>query len=667
MSSKRQLFMIDDSYKELYNERLVYSLKSKAEKGTFEFKPFEQIKPALDEMAKSIFCVILVIIRGSLYQDYFKQLKELRRKKNALKYFPITFIYTSSNFRKVLEGKEEDEKHQLQQETLDSIGDEFYNPGGIGSNPYEIYYFIKKYWNLDLSPKIELSDFKFETFNDDYLIILSGLINLYNKRNILLQKEDIKDLHYLLRTQHPFEKFNDFLNLKHYDFDLEAKFLINYFTSDSTFQQGMNNDFNNNYYSNYMPFPKILYRGLHHKSLQSKFDVSLYSGSTINNDDLEKLQKNLKEKKKTLVYSKKFQTFSQLEEVAKSKITNINDKKCIPVLYELSKLDTQEAYASNVDIGDLSYYPNNKEVLFFPFTCFIVEKIEEKEMKINSKKMKVKIIKLTYLGNYARNIDAKKLLGILDAEKIKELLDIKFNNFIRDINERNWYESPIIEQKEFINALLLEANLVREISKQKNIENIVEIKVEKTGKFISDSFFKKYNWMLDIYFDDVLQDITTNEINQIIPDIIKIKINYPLFDCEKMFYDCDNIKEINFVKFDTSFIKSFESMFSDCKSLVSVDVKNFKTQNVINMSCLFYNCYLLEKLDLSEFKLDNVVNMSAMFYMCKNLKELNFNLAEKNTNKLKDISFLFKGCYSMKNYDLSKFDMSKIEYKEGIF
>ena len=662
MSSKRQLIMIDDTYKDSYNERLINSLKSNAEKENFEFKPFEQMKPALDEIVKNNFCVILVIIRGSLYPEYFKHIKELRKKK-ALKLFPITFIYTSSRFRNVLEGKEEDEKQQLEQETLDSIGDEFYNPGGIGSHPYEIYYFIKKFWNLDLSPKIELSDFKFETFNDDYLIILSALINLYNKRNILLQKDDIKDLHYLLRTQHPFEKFNDFLNLKHYDYDLEAKFLINYFTSDSTFQKGMNNDFNNNYYTNYMTFTKILYRALHNKSLQSKFDVSLYLGCTINNDEFEKLQNNLKEKKKTLVYSKKFQTFSQLEEVAKKKLININDKKSLPVLFELSKLEAQEAYASNVDIGDLSYYPNNKEVLFFPFTSFIVEKIEEKEMKINSKKMKVKIIKLTYLGNYAKNIDEKKLLGILDADKIKQLLDIRFNSFIRDINERNWNESPIIEQQEFIKSLLLEANLVREISKQKNI---VEIKMEKTGKFISDSFFKKYNWMFDIYFDDVLQDITTNEINQIIPDIIKIEINYPLFDCEKMFYECDNIKEINFAKFDTSFIKSLESMFSDCKSLVSVDVKNFKTQNVINMSCLFYNCHSLQKLDLSNFKLDNVVNMSAMFYMCKNLKELNFNLAEKNTKKLKDISFLFKGCYSLKNYDLSKFDMSKIEYKEGI-
>jgi surface protein len=213
---------------------------------------------------------------------------------------------------------------------------------------------------------------------------------------------------------------------------------------------------------------------------------------------------------------------------------------------------------------------------------------------------------------------------------------------------------------------LLQAKLIKEKNKYKNI---IEIEMERKGKFISDTFFKKYYWMLDIYFDDVLQEIITNEIdetNQVILGKIRIEIDYPLFDIEKIFYDCNNIKKINFIKFDTSHIKSLESMFSECNSLMSVNFDTFDTKNVTNMSCLFYDCYLLEELDLSKFKLDNVIDMSSMFYMCKNLKELNFNLAEKNTKKLKDISFLFKGCYSLKNYDLSKFDMSKIEYKEGI-
>ena len=237
---------------------------------------------------------------------------------------------------------------------------------------------------------------------------------------------------------------------------------------------------------------------------------------------------------------------------------------------------------------------------------------------------------------------------------------------MNDINERNRNELPIIEQNDFIKTLLLQAKLIKEKNKYKNI---IEIEMERKGKFISDTFFKKYYWMLDIYFDDVLQEIITNEIdetNQVILGKIRIEIDYPLFDIEKMFYDCNNIKIINFINFDTSYIKNLESMFSECNSLISVNLDTFDTQNVTNMSCLFYNCYSLEELDLSNFKLDNVINMSAMFYMCKNLKYLNFDLAAKKPTKVEDINCIFKGCCSLENYDISNFDMSNIKYKVAI-
>ena len=633
MNSKRQLIMIDDTYEAEYNERLVNHLKSSS-KGNFEFKPYKQMKPAFDEMEKYPFNIILVIIKGSLYQDYYKELNKLKRNK-ALKYIPITFIYTSSIYRNVLKGRAEDKEGKLEKETIASIGNEFYNPGGIGSHPYEIYFFIKKFWNLDLSPKLPSTTFYFDPCNDDIVFVLIALIISYNKRNILIKEEEIKAFHYLLRNLHPSEKFNDFFDLKSYNSDLEAKYLINFYTSEKTFSQAMNNDFNNNYFSTYISFIKIMYRGLHNKMLKSKFDVPLYFGGSLNENNFQKLKKDLDEKKISLVYSKQFQTFTQIEDIAKKNLLDIKDKKSVPILYELSKLEAQEAYASNIDIGDFSCNPNNKEVLFFPYNCFLVEKIEEKKVKIDSKKIEIKIIKLNYLGNYSKNINQKKLIEDLNRDKIKQLLENKSINFMKDINERNKNESPIIEENAFIQSLLLEANLIKEKNKPKNI---IEIKMEGKGKFIGDYFFNKYNWMLDIYFDDVLQDITINEINEIIPDKIRIEINYPLFDLKMMFCDCYNITEINFVQFET--------------------------QKVTNMSYLFYNCFSLENLDLSKFKLDNVIDMSVMFYMCKNLKDLNFNLAEKNTNKLEDISYLFRGCYSLKNYDLSNFDLSKIKYNE---
>ena len=633
MNSKRQLIMIDDTYEAEYNERLVNHLKSSS-KGNFEFKPYKQMKPAFDEMEKYPFNIILVIIKGSLYQDYYKELNKLKRNK-ALKYIPITFIYTSSIYRNVLKGRAEDKEGKLEKETIASIGNEFYNPGGIGSHPYEIYFFIKKFWNLDLSPKLPSTTFYFDPCNDDIVFVLIALIISYNKRNILIKEEEIKAFHYLLRNLHPSGNFNVFFDLKSYNSDLEAKYLINFYTSEKAFSQAMNNDFNNNYFSTYISFIKIMYRGLHNKMIKSKFDVPLYFGGSLNENNFQKLKKDLDEKKISLVYSKQFQTFTQIEDIAKKNLLDIKDKKSVPILYELSKLEAQEAYASNIDIGDFSCNPNNKEVLFFPYNCFIIEKIEEKKVKIESKKIEIKIIKLNYLGNYSKNINQKKLIEDLNRDKIKQLLENRSINFMKDINERNKNESPIIEENAFIQSLLLEANLIKEKNKPKNI---IEIKMEGKGKFIGDYFFNKYNWMLDIYFDDVLQDITINEINEIIPDKIRIEINYPLFDLKMMFCDCYNITEINFVQFET--------------------------QKVTNMSYLFYNCFSLENLDLSKFKLDNVIDMSVMFYMCKNLKDLNFNLAEKNTNKLEDISYLFRGCYSLKNYDLSNFDLSKIKYNE---
>ena len=662
MSFKNLIIMIDSKLRDSFNGTLINTLQFYSDKGYFEFKPFEQLKDGFDEMSKNAFRVIYVIVQGFLYQDYFKELKKLRIN-NDLTFIPKTFIFTSLNYKRKLEGEMEDEN--LESETLESIGDKFYNPGGIGTQDQEIYLFIKRFLNINiisLKETNEISSFYFDTFDDDKILALLALDNLNNKNNFLVKENEINDLHYLLRSQHSFEKFINFLDSRNNDIDIETKFLINYYTSNSTFYQAMNNDFNYNYFSTFKTFIKLLYRGLHKKILQSKFDVCLYSCSPLKKEKFEDLQKNLNAKKKTLVYSKQFQSFTQSEEIAKNYLANFKDKNYIPILYELPKLEVPETYTSNVDIGDLSQDPNNKEVLFFPYACFIVEKIEEKQIEINSKKIKVKFIKLNYLDNYLKKINENKLIEDLNVDDIKNLLSIR-TNFIKDINERNKNEFPIIEQNEYTKSLLLQAKIIKEKNK---VKNIIKIEMEKEGKFISDSFFNKYNWMLDIYFDDELQDITTNEINQIMLGKIIIEINYPLFDIEKMFYDCNNIKEINFIEFDTSHIKSLESMFSECNSLVKVNFKTFDTKKVTNMSCLFYNCYSLEELDLSEFKLDNVINMSAMFFMCKNLKDLNFNLAAKKTNKLEDITCLFKGCYSLKNYDLSNFDLSKIKYKNAI-
>ena len=53
-------------------------------------------------------------------------------------------------------------------------------------------------------------------------------------------------------------------------------------------------------------------------------------------------------------------------------------------------------------------------------------------------------------------------------------------------------------------------------------------------------------------------------------------------------------------------------MFYNCNSLKTLDLLNFNTQNVTNMSKMFYECKSLEAINLSNFNTQNVTNMSNM-------------------------------------------------------
>ena len=186
------------------------------------------------------------------------------------------------------------------------------------------------------------------------------------------------------------------------------------------------------------------------------------------------------------------------------------------------------------------------------------------------------------------------------------------------------------------------------------------------GNFIGDEYFNYYHWMMDIYYDNVLQDELKNKINNRLPEKIKIVIKYPLLDCEKMFYSCNNISEINFVNIDTSKVTNMKEMFSRCLSLKEIkNIDKFDTTNITNMSCMFYKCLSLIKLDLSKFKIDCVNDMSAMFMFCINLKDLNFDLSNIKLDILKDISFMFRFCQNLENYDISKCQLEKVEFNEG--
>ena len=68
---------------------------------------------------------------------------------------------------------------------------------------------------------------------------------------------------------------------------------------------------------------------------------------------------------------------------------------------------------------------------------------------------------------------------------------------------------------------------------------------------------------------------------------IKIIIDYEVDSLKNLFYDCKNIKSINFIRFNRNNIKNMKGMFSWCSSLEEVNLSNINTDNVTEMTYMF--------------------------------------------------------------------------------
>ena len=134
---------------------------------------------------------------------------------------------------------------------------------------------------------------------------------------------------------------------------------------------------------------------------------------------------------------------------------------------------------------------------------------------------------------------------------------------------------------------------------------------------------------------------------------VKIKSKVKLFSLASMFYNCNNITKIKFIKINTKNVTDMSRMFCYCSNLAELDLSLFNTNNVTNMKSMFYFCTNLTKINLSSFNTNNVVDMSQMFLNCEKLDEL--NLTSFNTNNVVNMSHMFFLCKKLKKLDLSSF------------
>ena len=170
-----------------------------------------------------------------------------------------------------------------------------------------------------------------------------------------------------------------------------------------------------------------------------------------------------------------------------------------------------------------------------------------------------------------------------------------------------------------------------------------------------------------ILINGVLQNYKGNMVYNLEKEenIITMKFNNLLTKCNLMFYNLDNIKEIDLSKFDSSKVTEMVGIFYGCTSLISLNLDNFKTSSVTNMGSMFYFCIKLTSLNLNSFDTSSVTNMAQLFTSCNSLTSL--NLESFDTSSVEMMTVMFSNCTSLKFLNLNNFNTTSVKSFHGIF
>ena len=436
---------------------------------------FNSLQKGIDYLLSKKFCFVYLIISGSLLQEYIKL---YNKNINLFSCIPITCIYTSKNFKLILEKKKPYDEKFLNEQIFKYIKDPFFNPGGVFDNLNDIIDFFKYCNNKLIIDQIYNKDntIKLLEYCNNKLYIEKNKIFNNNKLNInsFFEKYDYSNLfsfekiNYIQDLIFPFF-INNLLNYKYDNSNLKnffkllvniyndnkkiikllkplqnlntapdiisLKFLLYIYTLDSNFYKDLNYSLLIEKYNIFEPMLLLLNKSIKNRLLPKNLNDNLYRCCSLNKNEISKLNEIFLNKKNGLpcgyLYSKTILSFSKNYQIA-YQFMNIQkfNENTTPVIIQILRdyNINDDSYILNIDLKDISYYNNESEVIFLPYSFFTIEKIEETSFLIGDKIKNGNIITLEYCCKYSNIIS----MYIKDA-KIEEMInEILINNYVKD-------------------------------------------------------------------------------------------------------------------------------------------------------------------------------------------------------------------------------------------
>lgn len=134
-------------------------------------------------------------------------------------------------------------------------------------------------------------------------------------------------------------------------------------------------------------------------------------------------------------------------------------------------------------------------------------------------------------------------------------------------------------------------------------------------------------------------------------------------DMSYVFWGCEKLITVgNLSNWDVSNVTTIAGMFANCALLESIgNLSNWDVSNVNNMSQLFGGCWALASVgDLSGWDVSNVTTVKEMFHACVALLSVG-NITNWNTSNITTMRRLFNNCLKLTGIgDLANWDVSNV-------
>ena len=550
---KVKIFWIDKNVNNSENTNYLKQLKGdqRYEKLSIDLICFEELEDAfylLRNYYDFDFRVVFIIVSGSLYPYYYQILNQ---NLKFIKCLPICIIFTSEKLKEIYLSPYSTiniSEYYITEEIHESINNSFYNLGGISTDFYSCINFIYNY-NISLENKYEITlekdesyegCFTFECVNTKNQLVFPFLYHEIMNEDNNVSNNEIQIFKNFLLINHRNNKITNLilpiLYIKDIPHDIICKYFLKAYTLETNFYKEMNRLLMKQSGNHYHTFIKVLYEGLFNKSITKSLDACLYRGTKMNHNEIDKIIKLYNEWKTKgdksipsfLLYSRCFLSFTKDEDQIGIFIKKKqNEEKCYSIEFILNNNENLiNNLSSNADLEFISAIKKEKEVLFFPFSCFCVENITKGKFKdIDCIK-----INLNYLGKYSAMINdiiKEKNFSIDYIDTFNE------QNYVKEIIKSNIILPSNNENKENKILKKIETKIKKKFNKKINFENENKNKETNEKKLIFPVINSEEKIILDEkdnknkINDDINKDKdSTNLLNIIIEQRKKENKNY---------------------------------------------------------------------------------------------------------------------------------------------